>query len=145
MLEHDGPENMNQKPGIVDMQLAPVSILAQGIRKTFGSIIALDGVTLDFSSGRMHGVIGPEGAGKTTLMRIILGLLRPVEGTVEFKRDGKRVNFEEIRPHVAYMPQQQSLYPDLSIKNTSIFSKNYMEFRVSSITQDVKNCCISRV
>jgi len=97
------------------MQLNPVSISAQGIRKTFGMIIALDGISLNFSSGVMHGVIGPEGAGKTTLMRIIIGLMRPTEGIVEFKCDGRRKDFEEIRPHVAYMPQQQSLYPDLSI------------------------------
>jgi ABC-2 type transport system ATP-binding protein len=57
----------------------PVSISAHGIRKVFGTNPALDGVTLEFSSGVMHGVIGPEGAGKTTLMRILLGLLREAD------------------------------------------------------------------
>jgi ABC-2 type transport system ATP-binding protein len=60
-------------------------------------------------------VIGPEGAGKTTLMRVMLGLLKPTEGNVEYFRGGQKIDFEEVRPSVAYMPQQQSLYPDLSI------------------------------
>jgi ABC-2 type transport system ATP-binding protein len=93
----------------------PISISAHGIRRLFGSNTVLNGVSIDFSSGLMHGVIGPEGSGKTTLLRIILGLLKPAEGTVEFQRGGIRVDFEEIRDSVAYMPQQQSLYPDLSI------------------------------
>ena len=63
----------------------------------------------------MHGIIGPEGAGKTTLMRVILGLLKPHEGRVEFRKAGKPVPFEEVRPAIAYMPSSQSLYPDLSI------------------------------
>jgi ABC-2 type transport system ATP-binding protein len=105
------------------MPLSPVSIFVKEIRKVFGTNPALDGVTLDFSSGMMHGVIGPEGAGKTTLMRIILGLLKPTGGCVEFLRDGKQIDFEEVRPHVAYMPQQQSLYPDLSISEHLDFFK----------------------
>jgi ABC-2 type transport system ATP-binding protein len=60
-------------------------------------------------------VIGPEGAGKTTLMRVMLGLLRPTQGTVQFSQGGAPIDFEKVRPSVAYMPQQQSLYPDLSI------------------------------
>jgi ABC-2 type transport system ATP-binding protein len=92
-----------------------MSISVQGIKKFFGSNAALDGVSLDFPSGLMHGIIGPEGAGKTTLMRVMLGLMRPAEGTVVFQRDGAPVDFEELRPDIAYMPQQQSLYADLSI------------------------------
>ncbi len=101
----------------------PVSISVQGIRKQFGTNAALDGVTLDFPPGFMHGLIGPEGAGKTTLLRIILGLMKPTEGSVEFQRNNTRVDFEEIRPSVAYMPQQQSLYPDLSISEHLDFFK----------------------
>jgi ABC-2 type transport system ATP-binding protein len=101
----------------------PVSISVQGIRKQFDTNIALDGVTLDFPSGLMHGLIGPEGAGKTTLLRIILGLMKPTQGSVKFQRDSMRVAFEQIRQSVAYMPQQQSLYPDLSISEHLDFFK----------------------
>ncbi len=97
------------------MSQMPISISVQGVTKVFGKNPALDGVTLDFSSGLMHGVIGPEGAGKTTLLRILLGLLKPTEGTVAYFRGEQPVDFESVRPAVAYMPQTQSLYPDLSI------------------------------
>ncbi len=97
------------------MMDARISISVQDVRKVFGMTAALGGVTLEFSSGLMHGIIGPEGAGKTTLLRIILGLLKPTGGSVAFFRDGHPIEFEEIRPGFAYLPQQQSLYPDLSI------------------------------
>ena len=92
-----------------------ISINVRGARKNFGPVQALRGVSLDFAAATMHGVIGPEGAGKTSLMRILLGLLKPGEGSVHFERGGVSVAFEEIRSELAYMPQSQSLYPDLSI------------------------------
>jgi ABC-2 type transport system ATP-binding protein len=97
------------------MPLDPVAISVSHLRKTFGPVLALGDVSLEFSAGLMHGVIGPEGAGKTTLMRLMLGLLKPAEGSVRYLRGENPVDFEAIRPEVAYMPQQQSLYADLSI------------------------------
>ena len=92
-----------------------ISITARGLRRSFGQTVALKDVDLSFTAGHMHGVIGPEGAGKTTLMRLLLGLLKPGAGTVEFSQAGKPVDFDIVRPSIAYMPQQQSLYPDLSV------------------------------
>ena len=92
-----------------------ISISVRDVSKKFKSTVALDHVSMNFSAGKMHGVIGPEGAGKTTLMRTLLGLLHPNTGKVEFFKEGAAVDFEEVRAAVAYMPQQQSLYPDLSI------------------------------
>lgn len=97
------------------MPTQPLSIEVHEVRKAFGAVEALRGVSLDFNAGQMHGVIGPEGAGKTTLMRILLGLLLPQSGSVTYRKSGEAVDFGEIRPLVAYMPQSQSLYPDLSI------------------------------
>ena len=105
------------------MSEAALSIRVHEVKKSFKKITALNGVTLNFSAGVMHGVIGPEGAGKTTLMRIILGLLKPNEGNIEFCQDGAPLDFEEIRTRVAYMPQQQSLYADLSIREHLDFFK----------------------
>jgi ABC-2 type transport system ATP-binding protein len=93
----------------------PISIQVGNVRKSFGAQIALHNVSLNFREGLMHGVIGPEGAGKTTLMRIMLGLMTPQAGFVTYSMGGKVVDFEQVRPLIAYMPQSQSLYPDLSI------------------------------
>lgn len=93
----------------------PISIEVSGVSKSFRGNLALKNVSLQFSASTMHGVIGPEGAGKTTLMRLMLGLLKPQEGLIQYRRGDQPVAFESVRAVTAYMPQQQSLYPDLSI------------------------------
>jgi ABC-2 type transport system ATP-binding protein len=104
----------------------PVAIRVTQVEKKLGATQALAGVSLDFDAGRMHGVIGPEGAGKTTLMRTVLGLLKPDAGRIEFFRNGAPLPREEIRASVAYLPQTQSLYPDLSIdEHLEFFRKLY--------------------
>ena len=93
----------------------PIAISVKGVKKVFRKFQALHGVSLEFEAGKMHGIIGPEGSGKTTLLRIMLGLLTPAEGSVEYFEGERPVSYETIRPALAYMPQTQSLYPDLSI------------------------------
>jgi ABC-2 type transport system ATP-binding protein len=92
-----------------------ISIQLTGLRKRLGHNQALDGVTDLFEPALLHGVIGPDGAGKTTLLRTLIGLLYPDSGTVAYAENGKTAAFADLRPHFAYMPQQQSLYPDLSV------------------------------
>jgi ABC-2 type transport system ATP-binding protein len=94
---------------------AEIAISVKGVKKVFRKFQALHGVSLEFEAGRMHGIIGPEGSGKTTLLRILLGLLVPAEGSVEYFEDGRPTTLENVRSRIAYMPQMQSLYADLSI------------------------------
>lgn len=95
--------------------VSPIGVRVVGLQKIFlKKTVALDGIDLEFLEG-MHGIIGPEGAGKTTLMRILLSLLRPDAGQVEYFQEGRSTVFESVRSKIAYMPQSQSLYPDLSI------------------------------
>ncbi len=56
-----------------------------GLRKTFGALVALDGVGIEVAQGRIHGVIGPNGSGKTTLFNCVTGLLKPDAGTIHFQ------------------------------------------------------------
>jgi ABC-2 type transport system ATP-binding protein len=97
------------------MRQEPISISVSGIEKGFRGFEALHDISLEFESGKMHGLIGPEGSGKTTLLRIILGLFPAARGNVKYFEGGKPVAFETLRPYLAYMPQTQSLYADLSI------------------------------
>jgi len=95
--------------------MANFSIRTENLKKTFGRAAALNDVSFDFSAGLLHGLIGSDGAGKTTTMRLIAGLLRPTAGLIRYFQDGRDSSFDEMRPKLAYMPQQASLYPDLSI------------------------------
>lgn len=104
----------------------PISIEVKNVEKKLGSNQALAGVSLFFETAKMHGVIGPEAAGKTTLMRILVGLLKPDKGEINFIQKDRNLNFDEVRSKIAYMPQQQSLYSDLSIdEHLDFFRKLY--------------------
>ncbi|MFI5346657.1 MAG: ABC transporter ATP-binding protein [Elusimicrobiota bacterium] len=92
-----------------------IGIDVAGLRKKLGPNQALDGTNFAFEAGVLHGLIGPDGAGKTTLLRTLMGLLKPDAGTIRFTRDGAALDFQSIRDGMAYMPQRQSLYADLSV------------------------------
>lgn len=92
-----------------------IEIEISNVSKSFKNVTALRDVSVRFVPGNLYGVIGPAGAGKTTLFRIMLKLMAANGGTVKFLRGGGPINFEDVREHIAYMPQSQSLYSDLSV------------------------------
>ncbi|MDR3179740.1 MAG: ABC transporter ATP-binding protein [Holosporaceae bacterium] len=86
------------------------------LSKYFGNTRALADISLTFQDGILHGIIGPAGAGKTTLLRLMVSLLKKDAGEIAYFLEGKQVQFSQIRQDIAYMPQQQSLYADLSVE-----------------------------
>ena len=103
-----------------------VEINISNVSKKFKSVAALDGVSMRFETGKLYGVIGPAGAGKTTLFRLMLQLMRSDAGNIEFIADVRPVKFTDFAQHIAYMPQSQSLYADLSIdEHMDFFKKLY--------------------
>ncbi|MFA6318035.1 MAG: ABC transporter ATP-binding protein [Elusimicrobiota bacterium] len=96
--------------------MSSIGILVEGVSKRLGRSQALDGVSLEFTAKSINGLIGPDGSGKTTLMRVLAGLLSPDSGSVRFMDSGVPVPFPKVRPGLAYMPQAASLYPDLSVQ-----------------------------
>ncbi|MEI6805247.1 MAG: ABC transporter ATP-binding protein [Myxococcaceae bacterium] len=121
----EGLGNQNNFPSPLGGEGSGVrfQIRVTNLNKNFKNVSALNGVSFDFKPGSMHGIIGPEGAGKTTLMRLLLGLLKPSSGQIEFIQNNNVIDFESIRSQIAYMPQQQSLYADLSIAEHLDFFK----------------------
>ena len=96
--------------------MSDVQIDVLNIHKQFKDIDALKGVSVHFQTGKLYGIIGPAGAGKTTLFRLILQLLHATSGQIRYQIDGKDTTFDAFRQFIAYMPQTQSLYADLSIE-----------------------------
>ena len=80
------------------------------IKHSFGDLVALDGVSFAVVPGVITGLLGPNGAGKTTLLRIMLGVLSPDSGSVQY--DGRSVD-DEDRRRWGYMPQERGLYPGM--------------------------------
>ena len=92
-----------------------LTIDARGLRKVFGSLVAVDGLTLAVARGEVFGLLGPNGSGKTTTIRMFCGLLEPTSGTaVVAGRDVVREG-EEVRRHIGYMSQKYGLYDDLTV------------------------------
>ena len=99
-------------------------IEAHNIRKAYGTVDALRGVSLAVSPGEILGLIGPDGAGKTTLFRILTTLILPDEGSASVCGLDVVKDYREIRTRVGYMPGRFSLYPDLSVKENLDFFAN---------------------
>lgn len=93
----------------------------KGLSKSYGKIRALDDVTLTVPKGSMFGLIGPDGAGKSTLYRILTTLLSPDSGTVSVAGLDVVKDYKRIRAEIGYMPERFSLYPDLSVNENLHF------------------------
>ncbi|HEY1163467.1 MAG TPA: ATP-binding cassette domain-containing protein, partial [Candidatus Dormibacteraeota bacterium] len=87
--------------------------------KSFGTMRALDGITLRVKTGEVYGLLGPNGSGKTTLIRAIVGLVAPDSGTVTVL--GSRMPDLDILGSVGYMTQAAALYPDISVEENLRF------------------------
>jgi len=106
------------------MSAAEPMVRMAGVKKSFGAIRAVDGLSLDIGRGEMFGVIGPDGAGKTTSLRLICGLLKPDAGTIRVNGVDPFVDRREAARTMGYVSQRFSLYGDLSIdENIEFFAR----------------------
>ncbi|HUV29994.1 MAG TPA: ABC transporter ATP-binding protein [Acidobacteriota bacterium] len=96
-------------------------VSAQELCRTYGQVAALDRFTLDVHQGEIFALVGPDGSGKTTLIRILCGLLSPDSGTAMIAEHDVTRQFDHIKPLLGYMPQQFSLYPDLTVEENLVF------------------------
>jgi ABC-2 type transport system ATP-binding protein len=99
------------------------AIILKNISKSYKKTTALKNISLEVDKGELFGLIGPDGAGKTTLMRILMTLLLPDSGEATINGLNVVADFKKIRHIVGYMPGRFSLYQDLSVEeNLSFFA-----------------------
>jgi len=96
-------------------------ITIENFGKSYGKIRAVDGISLSINRGELFGLIGPDGAGKTTTMRTLCTLLALEEGAMRLDGNDVRIAVAMIRSMLGYMPQRFSLYPDLSVEQNLLF------------------------
>ena len=96
------------------------------LTKVFGSLTAVDGVTFDIAQGEVFGILGPNGSGKTTTIRILCGLLEPTSGSATVAGFDVRTESEAIRRNIGYMSQRFGMYDDLTVaENLDFYSSLY--------------------
>jgi ABC-2 type transport system ATP-binding protein len=95
------------------------AIQAVELRKTFGAIHAVDGVTFELAPGRIYGLLGPNGSGKTTLIRLLTGLARPSGGEAWVL--GERMPSRTNLARIGYMTQSDGIYPELTSRENARF------------------------
>ena len=99
------------------------SVEVTTLSKKYGSVTALNEVSLEIKKGEMFGLIGPDGAGKTTLFRVMTTLILPDSGDVKIEGFDIKKDHKHIRKIIGYMPGRFSLYGDLTVKeNLSFFA-----------------------
>lgn len=96
-------------------------IQTQNLRKSYGNTPALRGINLQVQPGELFGLIGPDGAGKTTLIRILATLLLADEGNAQLDHKDVVADYRAIRRRIGYMPGRFSLYQDLTVEENLTF------------------------
>ncbi len=100
---------------------APAAIHAEALTRTFGRRLVVDRLNLNVAPGEVFGLLGPDGAGKTTAIRMLCAILRPTSGSARVAGYDCVREPERIKQHIGYMAQQFSLYGDLTVLENLIF------------------------
>jgi len=104
--------------------MSAAAISLTGVAKRYGPTVALDGLTFEVARGEMFGLIGPDGAGKTTAIRLICGLLHPDAGQVRVLGLDATRDHRALTRRVGYLSQRFSLYGDLTVdENIAFFAR----------------------
>jgi ABC-2 type transport system ATP-binding protein len=101
-------------------------VQATGLGRTFGKVTAVAPLDFTVAPGEIFAVVGPDGAGKTTLVRMLCGVLTPTSGDAQVAGFSVRTDPESIKARIGYMPQRFSLFPDLTVlENLRFYAEVY--------------------
>ena len=98
-----------------------VAVGVYGLAKHFGDVKAVDGITFDIAAGQVFGILGPNGSGKTTAIRMLCGLLKPTAGTATVAGADVIRHPERVKNAIGYMSQAFGLYSDLTVSENLRF------------------------
>ena len=120
--------------------MTELAVRSRGLTRKFGEVIAVDNVDLDIPRGQIYGFLGPNGSGKTTIIRMLCGLLTPSGGEASILGLKVPEQAEELRQKIGYMTQKFSLYDDLTVEENMRFiakiyglSRNEAKERISHL------------
>ncbi len=106
--------------------MTDLAIVSQDLTRRFGTLVAVDRVSLGIPKARIYGFLGPNGSGKSTTIRMLCGLLKPSDGTVEVLGYAMPKGAEKLRRRIGYMTQKFSFYEDLSVlENLEFIARIY--------------------
>lgn len=114
---------------------AEFSIEARNLTRRFGAFTAVDRISFQVRKGEIFGFLGANGAGKTTAIRMLCGLLSPTEGTATVAGYDVKTQTEKVKAHVGYMSQKFSLYEDLTVFENFRFYGGVYGLRLNEIKQ----------
>lgn len=114
-------------------------IQVQKISKKYGATLALDGIDLTVDKAELFGLIGPDGAGKTTLFRILTTLILPDDGQATVNHFDIRKAYKKIRQCVGYMPGRFSLYQDLSVRENLEFFASIFHANIKDNYENIRD------
>lgn len=97
------------------------AISLQSLSRRFGDLVAVNGLSFDVAEGALHGLVGPDGAGKTTTLRMLAGVLRPTSGDATVHGISVSRRPEQVKDVIAYMSQRFGLYGDLTVRENIDF------------------------
>jgi len=117
-----------------------VTIKTENLTRKFASLIALDHLNLEVEEGEIFGLVGPDGAGKSTTMRLLTGILNPTEGNAWVYNKHTVKEAENLKEHIAYMSQRFGLYEELTVmENINFYADIY------GVTKDKRKDAIERL
>jgi len=118
--------NANTEPLALNANTEPFAINANALTRRFGTFTAVDAITFNVTRGEVFGFLGANGAGKTTAMRMLIGLLTPSDGSATVAGIDVVHDPEGVRRRIGYMSQRFSLYDDLTVQeNITLFGAIY--------------------